>query len=120
MTGEINPTKTDASESILPLDSDLAEALLQHKARAVYTSGSDYVFAGDTGKPRWAGILLTDDIKPAAAEAKIGKVGWHTFRHTYSSLLHAFGTVPVVQKAFVREATAWQGPAHQPTPEKTR
>jgi len=65
-------------------------------------------------------ILLTDHIKPAAAEAKIGKVGWHTFRHTYSSLLHAFGTVPVVQKAFVREATAWQGPAHQPTPEKTR
>ncbi|MBZ5570221.1 MAG: hypothetical protein LAN64_20575, partial [Acidobacteriia bacterium] len=53
----------------------------QHKARAVYTADSDYVFAGDTGKPRWAGILLTDHIKPAAAEAKIGKVGWHTFRH---------------------------------------
>jgi len=104
VTGEVNPTKTEASESTLPLDSDLAEALLQHKARTAYKADSDYVFAGDSGKPRWAGILLTDHIKPAAAEAKIGKVGWHTFRHTYSSLLHAFGTVPVVQKELLRHA----------------
>jgi integrase len=62
------------------------------------------VFASDSGKPRWAGILLTDYIKPAAAKAGIGKVGWHTFRHTYSTLLHAFGTVPVVQKELLRDA----------------
>ena len=100
----MNPTKTAASAASLPLDSDLAEALLKHKARATYKSDSDYVFASDSGKPRWAGILLTDHIKPAAAKARIGKVGWHTFRHTYSSLLHAFGTVPVVQKELLRHA----------------
>lgn len=104
VTGEVNPTKTDASEASLPFDSGLAEALLEHKARATYESDSDYVFASDSGKPRWAGILLTDHIKPAAAKARIGKVGWHTFRHTYSSLLHAFGTVPVVQKELLRHA----------------
>jgi integrase len=104
VTGEVNPTKSDASEASLPLDSDLAEALLEHKARATYKADSDYVFAGDSGKPRWAGILLTDHIKPAAAKAGIGKVGWHAFRHTYSTLLHAFGTVPVVQKELLRHA----------------
>ena len=104
VTGEVNPTKTDASEAILPLDADLAEVLLQHKARATYKADSDYVFAGDSGKPQWAGILLSDHIKPAAAEAKIGNVGWHTFRHTYSSMLHDFGTAPVVQKELLRHA----------------
>jgi integrase len=58
----------------------------------------------DSGKPRWAGILLTDHIKPAAAKARIGKVGWHTFRRTYSTLLHALGTAPVVQKELLRHA----------------
>jgi integrase len=104
VTGEVNPTKNDASEASLPLDPNLAEALLEHKARATYKTDSDYVFAGDSGKPRWAGILLTDHIKPAAAKAGIGKVGWHTFRHTYSTLLHDFGTIPVVQKELLRHA----------------
>ena len=102
--GEVNPTKTEASEATLPLDPDLAETLLQHKARASYVADSDYVFAGDLGKPGWAGIMLTDHIKPAAGKAGIGKVGWHTFRRTYSTLLHALGTAPVVQKELLRHA----------------
>ncbi len=102
--GEVNPTKTEASEATLPLDPALAETLLQHKARASYLGNSDYVFAADSGKPRWAGILLTDHIKPAADEVGVGPVGWHTFRRTYSTLLHALGTAPVVQKELLRHA----------------
>ena len=102
--GEVNPTKTEASEATLPLDPTLAEALLQHKARASFVSDSDYVFASDSGKPRWPGVMLTDHIKPAAEKAGIGKVGWHTFRLTYSTLLHALGTTPVVQKELLRHA----------------
>ena len=102
--GEVNPTKTEASEATLPLDPALAEALLRHKAGAFYLGKSDYVFAADSGKPRWAGILLTDHIKPAADKVGIGPVGWHTFRRTYSTLLHALGTAPVVQKELLRHA----------------
>ena len=79
--GEINPTKTEASESALPLDPDLADVFLAHKANSVFTSDSDYVFAGDSGKPRWADSILADYLKPAAARAGIGSIGWHTFRH---------------------------------------
>jgi integrase len=37
-------------------------------------------------------------------KAGIGKIGWHTFRHTYSSMLHALGTKPAVQKELLRHA----------------
>jgi len=65
---------------------------------------TDFIFAGPTGKPRWPGGLLTDHLKPAAAKAGIGNIGWHTFRHTYSTLLHALGTTPAVQKELLRHA----------------
>jgi len=41
---------------------------------------------------------------PAAAKAGIGKIGWHTFRHTYSTLLHALGTAPAVRKELLRHS----------------
>ena len=102
--GEINPTKTEASEGLLPLDPDLAEVLLVHKAQCSYAADSDYVFAGSTGKPRWPDTILADHLKPAAVEAGIGNIGWHTFRHTYSTLLHALGAKPAVQKELLRHA----------------
>ncbi len=34
----------------------------------------------------------------------IGNIGWHTFRHAYSTLLHALGTKPAVQKELLRHA----------------
>jgi integrase len=102
--GDVNPTKTEASESALPLDPDLAEAFLQHRARVVYSGDSDYVFAGATGKPPWKDGILADHLKPAATKAGIGNIGWHTFRHTYSTLLHSLGATPAVQKELLRHA----------------
>jgi len=102
--GRVNETKTEASEGFLPLDSDLAEVLITHKAASKHTEDSDFIFAGEAGKPRWKDAILADYIKPAAINAGIGKIGWHTFRHTYSTLLHAFGTSPAVQKELLRHA----------------
>ena len=102
--GVIYPTKTEASAGSLPLDEGLAELLQAHKAGSVYLSDSDFVFAGDSGRPRWPESMLTDHIKPAAVRAGIGKFGWHTFRHTYSTLLHALGAVMAVQKELLRHA----------------
>lgn len=104
--GQVHPTKTEASESTLPLDPDLAAILLNHKAQSVYSADSDFVFAGATGKPRWPDIMLADYIKPAAVKAGIGNIGWHTFRHSYSTLLHGLGTRPAVQKELLRHASS--------------
>ena len=102
--GEVNPTKTEASESTLPLDPDLADVLRMHRTQAHYAADSDFVFAGATGKPRWPDTILADHLKPAAVKAGIGKIGWHTFRHTYSTLLHALGARPAVQKELLRHS----------------
>jgi integrase len=102
--GEINDTKTEASQKYLPVGAELMELLLNLKARTFYHTDADYVFAGDTGQPRWPGIMLTDHIKPAAMRAGIGKIGWHTLRHTYSTLLHELGAPLAVQKELLRHA----------------
>ncbi len=102
--GEVNETKTEASQATLPLDPDLAELLSAHMARSNYLGESDFVFARSDGKPPWPDSLLADHLQPAAKAAGIGKIGWHTFRHTYSTLLHALGTTPAVQKELLRHA----------------
>lgn len=50
--------------------------------------------------PPWADSLLSWILKPAATRANISKrVGWHTFRHTYSTLLPAHANdIKVVQE----------------------
>lgn len=102
--GKVYETKTEASRKPMPVDPQIAEALLTFRRQAVYIGPHDYIFAGDNGKPRWHGIMLTDHIKPAAMRAGIGKVGWHTFRHTFSSILHQGGTSMAVQKELLRHA----------------
>jgi integrase len=103
--GEINGTKTETSESVLPLHPALAELLQVHRQRSVYVQPTDFVFAGDSGRPRWASEIVKHYIKPAAAAAKIqGRVGWHTFRHSYSTLLRAHGTDVKVQQELLRHS----------------
>ena len=102
--GELNEVKTQASEKVLPLDPDLATILLEHKARSAYNAPTDFIFANEGGGIRWPESFLQDHIKPAAARAGIGKIGWHTFRHTYASLLADLGTKPAVQKELLRHA----------------
>jgi len=103
--GEINGTKTETSESILPLHPALAELLIAHRQRSTYLQPTDFVFAGDSGKPRWSSQIVKDYIKPAVTRAKVqGPVGWHTLRHSYSTLLRALGTDVKVQQELMRHA----------------
>ncbi|HEX5484263.1 MAG TPA: site-specific integrase [Terriglobia bacterium] len=102
--GKVYETKTEASRKPMPIDPKIAEALLMVRRSSAYTNPDDFIFAGSSGKPRWNGIMLTDHIKPAALRAGIGKIGWHTFRHTFSSLLHQAGTKLAVQKELLRHA----------------
>jgi site-specific recombinase XerD len=67
--------------------------------------GTGWVFVSPfTGKPWWAHKLVRYHLRPAAEKAKIGRIGWHTFRHTYSTLLHAYGTDMKVQQELLRHS----------------
>jgi integrase len=82
----------------------LATMLLDWRRQAFYTGDSDFVFAGDWGRPRWQGMILKDHIQPAADKARIGKVGWHTFRHSYRAWLKRFGAAAEIQKELMRHS----------------
>jgi len=89
----------------VPLDPDLATEILKYENDTTYVQPTDFVFADDSGKPHWQETIRANHIKPAAVAAKIqGKVGWHTFRHAYSTLLRAHGTDVKVQQELLRHA----------------
>jgi integrase len=103
MQGDV---KTQASRRWMPLDRSLAEKLRQHKARlAPLAKSNDWVFANpETGKPYWPGRIQENWIVPAAEKAGIARIGWHTFRHSHSTLLHALGVDLKVQQELLRHA----------------
>ena len=102
--GEVNETKTEASASALPLDRASVEVLTAHRMRSSYREDSGFVFAGAHGRPPWPDGLLTDHLKPAAVRAGVGVMGWHTLRHSYSTLLRSLGADVKVQQALLRHA----------------
>src|SRR6185369_12376432 len=58
-----------------------------------------------TEKPYWQETVAMKQIKPAALRAKIGNVGWHTFRHTYRTWLDSAGAPISIQRELMRHAS---------------
>lgn len=72
---------------------------------APLAKSDDWVFANpETGKPYWPGRIQENWLVPAAEKAGIGRIGWHTFRHSHSTLLHALGVDLKVQQELLRHA----------------
>ena len=47
----------------------------------------NWVFANPaTGKPYWPGRVQENWLIPAAKKLGIGRIGWHTFRHSHPTL----------------------------------
>jgi len=73
----------------------MAEDLLRWRRQSPYPMGTDWVFASPSmeGKqPFWPDNLMKRYVKPVARKAGITKnIGWHTFRHSFGTLLKANG-----------------------------
>jgi len=102
--------KTEASRKPVPLEASVAEDLWRWKMTTPYRRPDDWVFASVLKKgkqPLWLDSLLKRYIQPAARRAGITKpVGWHTFRHTYSTLLKANGEDIKVVQELLRHANS--------------
>jgi integrase len=101
---QVGETKTEGSCRPLPVDPGLAARLRDLRARSAWPHTGDWVFANDAGRPRWQETILQRQLKPAALRAGIGRIGWHTFRHTYSTMLRSAGTDVKVQQELLRHA----------------
>jgi integrase len=103
--GRVGDTKTEASFRPLPVDTRLMAPLQELRRRGFYGGPADWVFANDAGRPRWQESILRRRLQPAAVRAGVGKIGWHTFRHTYSTMLRSIGTDIKVQQELLRHST---------------
>jgi integrase len=77
---------------------------------ASYTSDDDYVFASESmrGKqPYWPDNLIKRHIRPVAKANGIHKnIGWHTFRHSFGTLLKANGEDVKTVQELLRHANS--------------
>jgi len=106
----VGPCKTEASQKPVPLDAYLVQALQEWFRRVKYSGPEDWVFASawSKGKKPYRGqILMRHYIRPTARKCGISKkFGWHTFRHSYSTLLRAVGADIKVMQELLRHASS--------------
>lgn len=107
--GVVGPCKTEASQKPVPMHPTLADALMQWRKRCAYIKIEDWVFASKRyrgRRPYWGQAILRKYIRPAAQRVGIQKrFGWHTFRHTYSTLLRSVGTEFKVMQELLRHSS---------------
>jgi integrase len=107
--GVVGPCKTEPSQKPVPMHPTLADALIQWRKRCTYIKIDDWVFASKRHRgrrPYWGQAILRKYIRPAAHRAGIQKrFGWHTFRHSYSTLLRSVGTELKVMQELLRHSS---------------
>ena len=104
------PCKTESSQKPIPLDPYLAEALRAWLEHVRYNRPEDWVFANPRMKgrqPYWGQEIMRRVIRPIPIQLGITKhIGWHTFRHTYSTLLRANRADIKVMQELLRHASS--------------
>ena len=111
----VGPVKTEASRKLMPIDEFVARDLLAWYAVTPYKKPSDYVWATDANRagakrgkqPVWLSTVMRDYIQPVARSLGIEKkMSWHTFRHTFSSILKANGEDVKLVQELLRHSTS--------------
>ena len=111
----VGPVKTEASRKLMPIDEFVANELLAWYAVTPYKKPSDYIWATDANRagakrgkqPVWLSTVMRDYIQPTARSLGIEKkMSWHTFRHTFSSILKGNGEDVKVVQELLRHSTS--------------
>jgi len=106
----VGDCKTEASAKPIPLDSYMADDLQRWRKQSAYPMDDDYIFASETmrGKqPYWPDNLMRRHILPVARANGIHKrIGWHTFRHSFGTLLKANGEDVKTVQELLRHANS--------------
>src|ERR1700731_668987 len=107
--GVVGPCKTEASQKPVPVHPLVADALLAWRKQSTYLEADDWIFASRRyrgRRPYWGQAILRKSVRPVAQRVGIQKpFGWHTFRHTYSTLLRSVGTEFKVMQELLRHST---------------
>jgi integrase len=107
VTGVVSDVKTKYSNAGMPLDPALAEVLRKWQRKTHFKNPEDWVFASPfrAGRKPWEPWSVERrHIIPAAIRCGIGRIGWHSFRHTLRTLLDETGAPMKVQQELMRHA----------------
>jgi integrase len=101
--------KTEVSEKPVPMDEHIAQVLIAWRQESVYTKPQDWVWASPHKKgsqPYWLSTIMRYFVQPAAKAAGIkSRIGWHTFRHSFSTLIKSLGVDAKVVQELLRHAS---------------
>jgi len=104
----VGQMKSEASRKPLPLDGGLADVLTHWRGCCPYNQDADYIFASpdkNGTQPYWPNAAMEDHIRPATKRAEIQKrIGWHTLRHTFGTLVKSQGADVATTQALLRHA----------------
>ncbi len=105
----IGVCKTETSQKPVPAHDDLVKPLREWHRQTPYQSSESWVFASPVNRGRWpflAQEIMRHHIIPVARKLGITKrIGWHTFRHTYSTLLRSTGAELKIMQELLRHST---------------
>jgi integrase len=105
----IGTCKTESSQRPVPAHDDLIGTLRQWHRQTPYKSPESWVFASHMNQGRWpylAQQIMLHHILPVARKLGITKrIGWHTFRHTYSTFLRSTGAELKIMQELLRHST---------------
>lgn len=102
MIGRVDEVKTRYSNKAIPPDPVLASMLLSYGRQA---GPGNWVFRSSrTGRPWWPWTIQRNHLLPAGIKAGLGRIRWHTFRHSYSTMLRALRVDVKVQQELLRHA----------------
>ena len=102
--------KTEASQKPVPMAGELAAALQEWRTQTSYRQDGDWVFASPKmhgRQPYWPETLLRYYVPPAARRLNIAKrIGWHSFRRTFATLLKGSGEDVKTVQELMRHANS--------------
>jgi len=107
--GVVGRCKTESSQKPVPVHPIVTDALSQWRQSCSFSKDDDWIFASEHhgGRKPYSGqAILRNVIRPTAQKLGIQKrFGWHTFRHTYSTLLRSVGTEFKVMQELLRHSS---------------
>ena len=100
----LNKLKTECSQDEVPLERGFIVELKKWQALCLESEGQWLFPSTATGRPLHADSIRADYLVPTGLQLGLGRIGFHTFRHTYRAWLDETGAPVGVQQKLMRHA----------------
>ena len=100
----LNKLKTECSQDEVPLERGFILELKKWQMLCLESEGQWLFPSPATGRPLHADSIRADYLVPTGLQLGLGRIGFHSFRHTYRAWLDETGAPVGVQQKLMRHA----------------